>query len=267
MIQRAKQLYPDEPTLPAVRAQLALLLDDRQQAQEAIERSLSLDPDNSTALEARANLRADLNGDLDGAYADLTRAIQLAPGSTSAWNGLGLVQSSRGADREAEAALKHSIELDPPNPSHNQPGHGLPRPGSRGRGEGRDRQGDGRGPELRPRLCARGRYHLQKGDIQAALADLLAGTTANPAYAQGLLLLAAGYYMAGDRVCPSRRSTMPTASTPTTLSSPSFRTAVAIDDYEADPRSRTRRKHCADARTRRRLFGAERQPRYGIDPK
>jgi tetratricopeptide (TPR) repeat protein len=235
VIARAEQLYPYESTLPAIRAQIAMLLDDREQAQAAVERSLSLDPDDSTALEARANLRSDLNGDLDGAYADLQRAIALTPGSTSAWNDLGLVQSSRGADREAEAALKHSIDLDPQDPvAHiNLAIVYLDQNRVAEAKEEIDRA-MAADPSFDLGYVLRGRYHLQTGDTQAALADLLAGTTANPAYAQGLLLLAAGYYMAGDRVLSEQaldNADRLDANDPVVSS---FRTAVAIDDYEAD---------------------------------
>jgi tetratricopeptide (TPR) repeat protein len=102
VIRRAEARFPDDPTLPAVRAQFALLLDDREQVREAVEQALALDPDDPTALEARANYRAGIESDLEGALADLERAVAIAPGSTTIWNALGLVQSARGANREAE---------------------------------------------------------------------------------------------------------------------------------------------------------------------
>ena len=116
VLKRAQLRYPDDPTLPAVHAQVALLMDYRKQAKEAIERSLAIDPDDPTALEARANYKAGFESDLEGALADLERAVAIAPGSTTIWNSLGLVQSARGAEREAEAAFKRSIELDPVDP-------------------------------------------------------------------------------------------------------------------------------------------------------
>lgn len=53
VIKKAEQQYPDDPTLPAARAQLALLLDDRDELRDGVERALSIDPDDPTALEAR----------------------------------------------------------------------------------------------------------------------------------------------------------------------------------------------------------------------
>ena len=142
IIRKAEARYPDDPTLPAIRAQLALLLDDRAQIEEAVNRSLELDPDDPTALEARANYRGGMKGDIEGAYADLSRAVELAPGSTTIWNALGLVQSARGARRESEAAMKRAIELDPERPglarqSRADLSGGEPQRG----GQGRDRHG------------------------------------------------------------------------------------------------------------------------------
>ena len=72
VIKRAEARYPDDPSLPAYRAQLALLIDDREQVKAAIDRSLAIDPDDPTALEARANYKAGIESDLEGALADLT---------------------------------------------------------------------------------------------------------------------------------------------------------------------------------------------------
>ncbi|MGO4843541.1 hypothetical protein AB4144_65820, partial [Rhizobiaceae sp. 2RAB30] len=83
-------------TLPAYRAQIAILLDDREQVEEAIERALAIDPDEPTALEARATYKAGVKSDLDGALTDLERATAIAPGSVTLWNALGTLQSTRG---------------------------------------------------------------------------------------------------------------------------------------------------------------------------
>ena len=80
VVKRAEARYPDDPSLPAYRAQLALLIDDREQVKAAIDRSLAIDPDDPTALEARANYKAGIESDLEGALADLTRAAAIAPG-------------------------------------------------------------------------------------------------------------------------------------------------------------------------------------------
>ena len=235
VIKRAEARYPDDPSLPAYRAQLALLIDDRDQARAAIDRSLAIDPDDPTALEARANYKAGIESNLEGALADLDRAVMIAPGSTTIWNALGLVQSSRGADREAEAALKRSIELDPNDPVSyaNLAIHYLDQ----------DRVKEAKvlidkalavDPSFDLALVARGRYHLQTGEIDKAMKDLLAGSTANPAYSQALLLLAGGYYESGEIEPAMQAIENADRLDPNDPVTSSFETAIAIDNYDSD---------------------------------
>lgn len=235
VIRRAEKEYPDDPTLPAARAQFALLIDDREQVKEAIERALSLDPDDPFALEARANYRAGIESDLDGALADLTRGSEIAPGSTTVWNAIGLVQSARGATREAEAALKRAIELDPRDP--------VSRANLAILYLDQDRNAEAKAeidraladdPSFDVGLVARGRYHMQTGEMDKALEDLLAGSTANPAYAQALLLLAAGYYESGQIEAAEQALENADRLDPNDPVTSSFETAIAIDDYDSD---------------------------------
>jgi tetratricopeptide (TPR) repeat protein len=235
VLEKAERRYPGDPTLPAIRAQFAMLLDDREQMEEGVNKALALDPDDPTALEARSFYRAGYKGDIEGAYADIARAAEIAPGSTTIWNQLGLVQSARGADREAEAALKRAIELDPKDPvSHaNLAIHYLDQ----------DRVAEAKAeidkalevdPAFDVGLIARGRYHLQTGELDKARDDLLAGTTANPGYSQGLLLLAAGYYESGDLDAAAQALKNADRLDPNDPVISSFRTAIAIDDYDAE---------------------------------
>lgn len=83
-------------------------------------------------------------------------------------------------------------------------------------------------------LIARGRYHLQTGEMEKAVEDLLAGSTANPAYAQGLLLLGAGYYESGDRLAAGQALDNADRLNPNDPVTSAARTAIAINDYEAD---------------------------------
>ncbi|MEO4001482.1 FecR domain-containing protein [Mesorhizobium sp. CAU 1732] len=232
---RAEARYPDDPSLPAVRAQFALLMDDRAQVREAIERALRLDPENPTALEARANYRADVEGDLDGALDDLNRAAALAPGSTSIWNALGLLQSARDANREAEAALKRSIALDPADPVSyaNLAILYLDQDRIKEAKAMIDRAMEV-DPTFDLALIARGRYHLQTSEMDKARADLLAGTTANPAYAQGVLLLGSAHYESGDREPADQAIRNAERLDPNDPVTASMRAAIAIDDYDAE---------------------------------
>jgi tetratricopeptide (TPR) repeat protein len=235
VLKRAQQRYPDDPTLPAIHAQVALLMDYRKQAKEAIERSLAIDPDDPTALEARANYKAGFESDLEGALADLERAVAIAPGSTTVWNALGLVQSARHAEREAEAALKRSIELDPYDPVSyaNLAIFYLDQ----------DRVAEAKvlidkalevDPSFSFGLVARGRYYMQTGEMEKGIQDLLAGSAANPAYSQGQLLLGAGYYESGEKEPAEQSIENADRLDPNDPITTNFETAIAIDDYDSD---------------------------------
>lgn len=227
--------FPDDPTLPAGRAQLALLVNDRVQMKEAYERALSLDPDHPIALEARAHYRSDYESDLDGALADLQHALRVAPGSDTAWNSLGVLHLQRDAEREAEAALKRVLELEP----HDVPGHAnlallylfqnrLP--------EAKVHidaalEAD---PSFDIGLVARGGYHAKKGNLAQAEQDLLAGTTANPANADGLALLSMIYFEKGDRLAGMQALENADRLDPNYAASAALRTNVAVDEYDSD---------------------------------
>ncbi|MEX0405989.1 TonB-dependent receptor [Aquibium sp. LZ166] len=235
ILREAERRFPDNPTLPAARAQLAMLLDDREQTKEAIDRALSIDPDDTTALEARANYRADIESNLDAALADLERAAEISPGSSTIWNTIGLVQSARRANREAEQAFLRSIELDPYDPVGyaNLAIFYLDHDRTRDAKRLIDRAIE-IDPSFDIALVARGRYHLQTGEIDAAIEDLLAGTTANPAYAQGLLVLAGGHYEAGDREPAEQALENADRLDPNDPVTSIVETAIAIDDYDSD---------------------------------
>lgn len=235
VVRRAEQRYPDDATLPAVRAQFALLLDDREQMKEAIDRALALDPDHPTALEARANYRAGIEGDLEGALADLERASLLAPGTSSVWNGLGLVLSARDAHREAEAALLRAIELDPLDPvSHANLALVYLEQNRLAEAKREIDTAMAADPEFAIGLVARGAYHLKNGDLDKAREDLLAGSTANPAYAQALLLLAIAYSEAGEREPAEQALENADRLDPNDPVTATVETALAIDDYDSD---------------------------------
>jgi tetratricopeptide (TPR) repeat protein len=235
VLRRAEAEYPDDPSLPAYRAQLALLLDDRDQVRQAIDRALAIDPDDPTALEARASYRSGIEGNDKAALADLLKASEIAPGSSTIWNGLGLIQSARGANREAEAALKRSIALDPNDPAAHANLAILYLDQDRVKeAKAEIDKAIALDPSFDVALIARGRYYLQTGELEKARHDLLAGTTANPAYAQGLLLLAGGYYESGDREPAAQALENADRLDPNDPVTSSFRTAVAIDDYDAD---------------------------------
>jgi tetratricopeptide (TPR) repeat protein len=235
VIRDAERQFPNDPTLPAYRSQLAILLNDRAQVQEAIGRSLAIDPAEPTALEARANYRADFEGDLEGALADIQAALKTAPGSTGFWNALGNIQSARGDDRSAEAAFKKSIALDPHDPVaySNLANHYL----SQYRVEeakaliNKALEVD---PSFDLALVDRGRYHLQTGNLDAGLEDMLGGTVANPAYSAGQTMLAAAHYEKGDRIAAGQALDNADRLDNNSPAVSAFRTALAIDSYDSE---------------------------------
>lgn len=234
VLKQAEAQFPDDPELPAYRAGLALLLNDRNQSEQAMLRSLSLDPNEPTALEVRAHFRSGFQGDLDGALSDLFTAVSVTPGSSTTWNEIGNVQSARGAVREAEAAFKKAIALDPQDPvSHaNLAIFYL----DSSRIEEARKHIDlalAADPTFDIALVARGRYHLQSGELDKAVDDLLAGTVSSPAYSQGQLLLAAAHYEKGDRVPAEQALDNAQRLDDNDPVIYSFRAAAAIDGYDS----------------------------------
>lgn len=235
MIRADEARYPGDSTLPAVRALLSILAGDREQAREASEKALALDPANHDALEARALLRSDYEGNLDGAIADLREALRIAPGSSTGWNNLGLAYDDKGATREALDAFQRAIALDPSDPiSHANLaifylGHGrLPE------AKAEIDKVMALDPAFDIGLVARGRYRLQTGEVDKAIEDLLAGATANPGYSQAQLMLAAAQYMKGDRDPSNQALDVADRLDRNDPAISSVRTALAIDDYDAE---------------------------------
>jgi tetratricopeptide (TPR) repeat protein len=183
IIRDAEGRFPNDATLPAYRAQLAILLNDRKQVEEALAKSLTLDPSEPTALEARANYRGDFKGDLTGALADLQAAAKVAPGSTTVWNALGNAYMERDDNQRAEEAFKKSIALDPEDPVAyaNLANLYLSQDRVAEAKEAVDKalKAD---PGFDLALVVRGTYKLKTSQVDDAINDMLAGTVANPAY-------------------------------------------------------------------------------------
>lgn len=254
ILREAEKRFPDDPALPAMRGQFAFFLDDRPQAEEAFARSLALDPDNSVALAGRSNYRAGVQGDFSGALADLQRAAAIAPGFSTIWNDLGTLQAARGADREAEAAFKQAIMLEPEDPAAHANLALLYLDQSRtAEAKAEIDRALAEDPAFDVMLIARGRYRLETGDLEGGIEDLLAGTTANPAYAQGLLLLGAGQYEAGDREASRQAFDNADRLDPNDPITPNQEATIAIADYDADRAVANAR----EALRRSRLRGGE----------
>ncbi|MBW9063118.1 FecR domain-containing protein [Rhizobium herbae] len=235
VIKEGERNTPNDPTLPAIRAQLGILLADEKETVDGFERALAIDPDDPTGLEARANYKLYILHDRQGALDDLNRALKTAPGSSTIWNTIGIAQSDWDANREAEAAFKKAIELDPLDPV----GHANlaflyldeMRVAEAKREIDEALKVD---PSFDIALVARGRYHLQTGEMDKAVEDLLAGSTANPGYSQAQLLLAAAHYEKGDRVPAAQALDNAERLDPEDPIVPVVRTTIAIDEYDSD---------------------------------
>ncbi|WP_275787111.1 FecR domain-containing protein [Pararhizobium gei] len=235
IIKEGERSTPDDPTLPAVRAQIGILLADEKEVVDGFERALAIDPDDPTGLQARAHYKLGILNDRQGALDDLNRALKTAPGSSSIWNTIGLAHSDREANREAEAAYRKAIDLDPNDPVPHANLALLYLVQSRMKDAKREIDEAMRvDPSFDIALIARGRYHLQTGEIDKAIEDLLAGTAANPGYSQAQLMLAAAHFEKGDRVPAAQAIDNAERLDPNDPIVPVVRTAIAIDEYDSD---------------------------------
>lgn len=257
VLAEAERRFGERAELPAYRAWLAFFLNDRAQVKEAIDRALALDPKEPVALEVRAHYRAGIEGDSDGAIDDVQQIIGVAPGSSSAWNLLGTLQSDRGANREAEAAYLRAVELEPDSPVVliNLAVFYL----ETGRMDAAKRAIDKAvelDPSLGPGLIVRGMYHLQSGEVDQAIDDLLAGTVSDPSYSQGQLLLAAAHFEKGDRVPGAQALDNANRLDDNDPAIAAVRTAVAIDNYDSVGAIRSAQDYVKRARARGGQYSA-----------
>ena len=257
ILKKAEARYPRDPTLPAARAHFAMLLDDRAQMKEAVERALSLDPTHPIALDARASYRASYEGDIKGAIADMRGSLAIAPGSTGTLNDLGLALSAIDDNKAAEEALLQAIALDPQDPiSHvNLAILYL----DQGRMREAKRELDAAmaaDPDFDIGRVMRGRYYMQTGEMDKAMEDLLAGSTANPGYSQAQLALAALHYETGNRVASAQAMDNAERLDPNDPAISSFRTAIAIDEYDSVGAIRNAQEYLRRARARGGYYGA-----------
>lgn len=254
-VRAAEARWPDDPFLPAVRSQFAMLLGDRDQMREAYERSLALDPLEPTGLQARAIHRSDYRSDYAGALADVTAAIAVQPGSPALWNLLALVHANRDAPREAEAAILTSIALDPQDPlGHANRALLLLDRNRLPEAKAEIDRALALDPSFDVARVALGRWHLQRGEMDVAIVELLKGSTANPTYSNALLLLAAAYYQNGE-IEPARQALDNAdrldANDPVTSI---VRSRFAIDAYEADVAIAAAREALARSKRRGGVF-------------
>lgn len=264
ILRQSEKTAPRHLLLSLLSAQVSLLLDRRDEMRATVARMREIDPDSPETLLASGYLKSSLEGDIDGAVADFTRGVEIAPGDSEMWNGLGLAQSSREANIEAEAALRRAIDTDPDDPVSYTNLATLLLDQSRVEEAGRlIEKALALDPSLYAAYTAKGRFFLQKGDMAKAMEFLLAGTAANPASAQGLLATAIAQYQSGDIGLATQafdNADRLDRNDPVTALS---RTAVAIDQLDADGAILNAREAVRRYRNRGGYFAALASTRAG----
>ena len=233
--EEAEKRFPNDPLLTAFSAQVAYALDRRDAMRARVEKLNRLDPDDPIALLTRAMLKGDVDSDLDGALADLQRAAAAAPGDAQVWNAMGLVHDAKDAPLESEAALRRAIEVDPDDPvAYANLAIKLLDQSRVAEADALVEKALAIDPGFPAALTAKGRVFLQRGDSAKAVEYFLAGTAANPSYANGVLAAAVGYYMDGQVDLAIQQFDAAERLDPNDPVTALLRTAIAIDQMQAD---------------------------------
>jgi len=264
ILRRTEKAAPHHLLSSLLSAQVSLLLDRRDEMRSTIERMRGTDPDSPETLLASGYLRSAIDSDLDSAVADFTRGTEIAPGDASMWNGLGLAQSGRDANVEAEAAFRRGIEADPDDPVSYANLAILLLDQSRVEEAGAlIDKALALDPSLYVGYTAKGRYYLQKGDMAKAMEFMLAGSAANPASAQGLLGTAIVQYQSGDIEGAAQAFDNADRLDKNDPATSIARTAIAVDQLDADAAIGNAREAVRRYRNRGGYFAALASTRTG----
>jgi tetratricopeptide (TPR) repeat protein len=228
----AEKKFPNDAGLAILSASLAQDLDHREHMYAAYERARAIDPTDPNVIAFGATIKADYARDIDGALADLYKVVKTDP-SFSLLNQIGLLEQSRGALIEAEAAFRRALEMEPQNP--------IPYTNlailllDQSRVEEAGALID-KALALDPTTAytARGRYLLQKGRMADAIESMLAGSAVNPALSNDQLILADSYFQNGDYELAWQTLDNADRLDPRAPIVPILRTAFALDLYLAD---------------------------------
>ena len=239
----AEKRFPGDARLAVFSAKMALALNEREAMRAAVERARAIDPDDPHVLLVSGMVRGDIDGEVNRALGELRQAAATAPGQSDIWNMIGLFESERDAPIAAEQALRRAIAEDPESPVAYANLAILLLDQSRV-----DEAGVliDKALELDPSFSvaytARGRYFLQKGETARGIEAALAGSTANPAYSQGLLVTAIAYYQSGDDALAMQALDNADRLDPNDPVVAIARTAIALDAYQADEAVRAARE-------------------------
>lgn len=247
-VREAEKRFPNDVGLALFSAELALLLNRREDMRAAYERAKAIDPNDPAVLHMGATIKADFDRNLDAAIVDLHKAASVVSG-VSLWNDIGLIQQDRNAPVEAEAAFRRAIEIEPENPISYANLAILLLDQSRVEEAGALID---KALSLDPTTAytQRGRYLLQKGLMREAIESMLAGSAVNPAHSNTLLTLADAYFQNGDYELAQQTLDNADRLDPHAAITAIVRTIFAIDQYQADEAILSAREALRRARAR-----------------
>lgn len=235
VLKAAEKRFPNDARIAVMSAQISYALNRREEMWASITRAKTIDPDDPEVIAADSNIRGDINGEVNAAVNDLRKAAVIAPGNSNIWNSIGLFESDRDRPLAAEEALRRAIAEDPGSPTSyaNLAITLLDQNRVEEAGILIDKA-LALDPGFSFAYIARGRYLLQKGEIAKAIEAILAGSAANPGLSQGLLLAAIAYYENGEEELADQALDNADRLDPNDPVVSSARTAIAIDQYQAD---------------------------------
>jgi tetratricopeptide (TPR) repeat protein len=232
-------------------ANRALLASDFAAAEAAIRKGEQIDANDAALLDARASYRSYVQGDVKGALSDQQKALRRDPANMEYWNNLALLESGRGAYREAEAAYLQAIALDPdaPEPLANYAAL-LLNSGRNGEAKAMIDKALAVDPGFDVALFQRGRLRLQSGESDGGLEDMLKATAANPTYGKGLLTLGAAYAARGEMDPASQSFEIADQLDPLAPAAVQYRALLSLDQYLMDDAIRFARESVRRTRAR-----------------
>lgn len=195
---QSAQRFPDNPDFPALEGVLAILLARYDQAKDAAERALSLDPGLSVAYEIMGEYLNTYLGNSEEAVEVLRRGLTFSQ-TDDLWKNLGYYYDVMGEYRLAEAAYLRALELNPKNVTC------LANYAILLLEQGRVAEAKmllAQIEEIDPgrdfTMILAGRLALQTDDIAEAKESLLKATALNPAYSDSSVILGQAYYQEGE---------------------------------------------------------------------
>jgi len=235
IIKETQPRYPKNVDLALFAAQIEVLLGHEAEARQWTTRAIEIDPDSPETLRVQANIASDYDWNAPAAKNALNRAIAAAPGDADLYNELGLVLYNDGDEAGARDAFEHAIALDPEDPlPHANYSIVLVDTNNLDEADAMADQALALDPSFYVALLAKGRVHIQRGDLPAARDDFLNAVAANPLMAQSTLGLAIQQYEAGDLAQAYQSIDAAEQLDPADPIAPLVRTVIALDRAEID---------------------------------